>query len=1105
MLRAIGGVFLVLWPLCLADEAIYAINGKKGAHRVSDKFLSLSIDPAVLLTGLNLSDTTLQLAKRLSPAYVRIAGPSTRFVRYQDSDSGETGDGDIVVTPTMWFGVNEWLAAANLTPVFGINDADTTREGWNPQDAMALLDISDKLNVSCYWQLGYDCSNKSESRYVSDLERLQHILDAFPDKKDQWRVVGSDASRCALDFRRTVEHLPQVLAAAVKEPTGKSESRFLEELEDLYTAPRVPIWVVSPKSGHPASFSSAVAWAKQMGEAARKGYEVILRQPRLHEIFSESPPFWVSVLHKSLMGRNVLEAKASVPHPEVSLYAHCARHQNDFIRSGAMTVLAVNNGTTNHTILVKFGTVLFKNAEVQSYILTSPSEDATDVYLNGERLSLDSFVGDRIKILPKLRRARIMNYLSLSLPPKSIGFFVLPGAQIPVCVSNEADLKQLMEEIQVDQNIPFSDDESSVELSPRFAAHKTPSLRELQEVMERELESDERYYQQMKTKKKKKKSHEDADPRALFIERAKHKQDNRRVQELKQKPHEEEKKRIFELELTSTEIRRVLSDRAKVKAAKKNIIFTSEELEEIMNRATDKFLNSEDTLIRIRKAKREVTRDKKDINMRLLKLKSFGDRRNLLKEMLNRRGKLHQQQKRERRDINMDLLKLKTEMKQSKTKKTKKSFENNEEKVATIREAGQTSEEMMGLLEEEDEEESPLPDEDVFAELADPDELLFTTTEKSRKGLKTKGLFGLHKPKIAVTPMKFEAKDAVQARDFEVDSVPDEDDGGNFDCIHEFFRKKSAAGGEEKQNASELWEVGVVIEDKRDDHLPLVTNRGFALQESDLDTKTNLGEYFRGDEEGVSLENDYDDLESDESGPLRLKRSIDGIGEGKWYYVFGKGYDPAKITIDETLKDQQIKVLKERLAYKKKLDFINRNNELLHKRKVRSPEEKTKRRYKSLTEGLRVWKPTDVLGMKKSDRGKLRSDKGKVKRSVDNYAGSVENEIGNFLSEMSKDAGGVVPQLDKENGDYELVFPNKDKIEVVENRGETELRLVLHEDSTEKNGGSGKGESTTASNIQKVWKKRSDNVWEKLYEKLSRFFRGLGTKLRKCIMEDLLK
>jgi hypothetical protein len=45
-----------------------------------------------------------------------------------------------------------------------------------------------------------------------------------------------------------------------------------------------------------------------------------------------------------------------------------------------------------------------------------------------------------------------------------------------------------------------------------------------------------------------------------------------------------------------------------------------------------------------------------------------------LKEMLNRRGKLHQQQKRERRDINMDLLKLKTEMKQSKNQEDQEEF-----------------------------------------------------------------------------------------------------------------------------------------------------------------------------------------------------------------------------------------------------------------------------------------------------------------------------------------------------------------------------------------------------------------------------------------------
>lgn len=75
------------------------------------------------------------------------------------------------------------------------------------------------------------------------------------------------------------------------------------------------------------------------------------------------------------MGRNVLDIKPTLGHPELSVYAHCTKHQNDFIRSGAMTVLVVNNCTTNHTLLLKFGTVLLKSTEVQSYILTG--EDAT--------------------------------------------------------------------------------------------------------------------------------------------------------------------------------------------------------------------------------------------------------------------------------------------------------------------------------------------------------------------------------------------------------------------------------------------------------------------------------------------------------------------------------------------------------------------------------------------------------------------------------------------------------------------------------------------------------------------------------------------------------
>lgn len=39
---------------CFAEEAFCSVNGKKALHKLNEKFLSISVDPAVLLTGLNL-------------------------------------------------------------------------------------------------------------------------------------------------------------------------------------------------------------------------------------------------------------------------------------------------------------------------------------------------------------------------------------------------------------------------------------------------------------------------------------------------------------------------------------------------------------------------------------------------------------------------------------------------------------------------------------------------------------------------------------------------------------------------------------------------------------------------------------------------------------------------------------------------------------------------------------------------------------------------------------------------------------------------------------------------------------------------------------------
>ncbi|XP_060528326.1 uncharacterized protein LOC132703216 [Cylas formicarius] len=143
--------------LAESEEVLCSVNGVRVLNKVSDKFLSVSIDPAILFNGLNLSEASL-LAKYLSPAYVRLAGPSTRLVRYQDqsfySDTEQVKNG--VITPSIWLGVNQWFDSTDLTPVFGISDVDVKSDGsWDPTPTLPLFDVTNELGFDCHWQLGY--------------------------------------------------------------------------------------------------------------------------------------------------------------------------------------------------------------------------------------------------------------------------------------------------------------------------------------------------------------------------------------------------------------------------------------------------------------------------------------------------------------------------------------------------------------------------------------------------------------------------------------------------------------------------------------------------------------------------------------------------------------------------------------------------------------------------------------------------------------------------------------------------------------------------------------------------------------------------------------
>lgn len=79
------------------------------------------------------------------------------------------------------------------------------------------------------------------------------------------------------------------------------------------------------------------------------------------------------------MGRNVLDIRMLDDKiTNVSVFAHCAKRQNNFPKSGAISILIINNATEKETVNLKISGVLPNSKmtyEVQAFILEGSDED----------------------------------------------------------------------------------------------------------------------------------------------------------------------------------------------------------------------------------------------------------------------------------------------------------------------------------------------------------------------------------------------------------------------------------------------------------------------------------------------------------------------------------------------------------------------------------------------------------------------------------------------------------------------------------------------------------------------------------------------------------
>ncbi|XP_011706882.1 PREDICTED: uncharacterized protein MAL13P1.304-like, partial [Wasmannia auropunctata] len=221
---------------------------------------------------------------------------------------------------------------------------------------------------------------------------------------------------------------------------------IITEKDEIYKiisrAGKKPLWIAESKpqkSKH--QYLEALIFTRRLGDAAKLGIQVVMRQ--LSDLSQATPIYWVSLLYKTLVGREVLDMKLQSNNESyVHFYSHCTK-PSALYSKGAITIFGIN-------LTPRKVTVSLKNLKIQilhKYILLPDFETGNKMFsekvlLNDEPLNL---IND--KKLPDINPEIIINSegLELELLSGGIGFWIIPNAKVKACTCSAEETIETME------------------------------------------------------------------------------------------------------------------------------------------------------------------------------------------------------------------------------------------------------------------------------------------------------------------------------------------------------------------------------------------------------------------------------------------------------------------------------------------------------------------------------------------------------------------------------------------------------------------------------------------------------------------------------------
>ncbi|XP_039760616.1 heparanase [Pararge aegeria] len=449
---------IILSYLALIDADSYSVvvGTEEHVNLVDAKFLSFTIDPKYLFSSSEKynSKECICMATSLTPAYIRIAGPSTSRMRFRNStiaiEQGpprrltlsklysDEDDSDyrtnLAVTHSKWEKFVHWAKSTGFDLVFALNNHDKTAAGmWDPNTTLNIFTVADKANIGpMFWQLGYECKNQSIEEYLNDLETLRVIIETFPSgKAGGWQVVGGDVTHCLQadsksDFKDYITLSNDMMDAILL--NGNSSSQELERLSEkdrykllkLLSTSDTPLWLTE-HNYLTSELERAADWMTSLGYSARNGFSVHYRELKENELYEPTLSFYMALLFKNLVGERVLNV--DIEASQAILFAHCTSLRRKPV-PGAVTFYGANMDDEPARFSIKMAKKEL-GGDIMQFILGHDRNG--NIVVNGRAMYYE---GD---IRPVVKRVRPYKTLLINLPPKSFGFWVLANTKVKAC------------------------------------------------------------------------------------------------------------------------------------------------------------------------------------------------------------------------------------------------------------------------------------------------------------------------------------------------------------------------------------------------------------------------------------------------------------------------------------------------------------------------------------------------------------------------------------------------------------------------------------------------------------------------------------------------